>query len=76
MTKTYSGKRVEVKRAVAEGNLVVLHCFQQWSMVDGLGLEDWAGIDTFRFDDTAKIVEHWNVLQLIPLISTNVNSIF
>src|SRR4051812_47950811 len=62
MAKEYLGKHVTVKRTVAEGNFVVLHCHQVWPTDAS---KDWAGIDIFRFDDNGKIVEHWDVLQVV-----------
>ena len=63
--------RLDVKRVVAEGDLVVMHSH----LVREPGERGVAVVDIFRLED-GKIVEHWDVLQDVPEKAANNNSMF
>jgi predicted SnoaL-like aldol condensation-catalyzing enzyme len=63
--------KVEVKRALADGDLVMVHSRMTVSATD----RGTAAADVFRLKN-GKIVEHWDVLQAVPETSANDNTMF
>ena len=61
----------DIKRVVAEGDLVVLHVHSRTSLRD----RGRAVVDIFRVAE-GKIVEHWDVIQAVPEKSANSNTMF
>ena len=62
---------LDIKRAVAEGDLVVTHSLIKTSPED----RGTAAADFFRLED-GKIVEHWDVLQPVPESAANDHPMF
>jgi len=60
--------RQEVKRTLAQGDLVAVHSRY-------LGSGEQAAVDIFRLEH-GRIVEHWDVVQEIPAAAANDNSMF
>ncbi|MEV8378432.1 ester cyclase [Kribbella sp. NPDC056861] len=63
--------KLEIKRVVAEGDLVVTHSHLTLEP----GEPGQALADFFRVED-GKVVEHWDVIQDIPATAANQNSMF
>lgn len=61
----------EIKRMIAEGDLVVVHAHSRANPKD-LG---YAAIDIFRLEN-GKIVEHWDAVQPVEKKSANSNTMF
>jgi len=61
----------EIKRVMADNNLVILHV----KTYHFPGKNGGSLVDIFRIKDN-KIVEHWDVLQAIPDKSANKNTMF
>jgi predicted SnoaL-like aldol condensation-catalyzing enzyme len=69
--ENFPNHRYEVKKVLAEGDMVVLH-------LHGMGGMNPYGeqvVDFFRIKD-GKVVEHWDVIQPIPEKSENPNGVF
>jgi predicted SnoaL-like aldol condensation-catalyzing enzyme len=62
---------IEIKRVIAEGNLVAIHNNSKMTP-DSLG---YAVVDIFRLEN-GKVVEHWDVMQEVPEKSANDNTMF
>ena len=70
-TSQFPELTVELKRVIAEGDLVVTHGLIKTSLDD----RGTAAMDLFRLED-GKIVEHWDVLQPVPETAANDNTMF
>jgi predicted SnoaL-like aldol condensation-catalyzing enzyme len=71
-TAQYPQLHVDIKRVIAECDLVVTHSHLTLSPTD----RGSAVADIFRLDRDGKIVEHWDVIQAVPETSANDNTMF
>ncbi len=71
-TKAFPDAHIEIKRVIAEGDLVVTHALATGA-VPVYGPQGSKVVDIFRLDKDGKIVEHWDVLARISATSANGN---
>jgi predicted SnoaL-like aldol condensation-catalyzing enzyme len=70
-TQTFPELHLDIKRMIAEGDLVVTHS----NITRHAGDRGQAVMDIFRLEN-GKIVEHWDVVQEIPEKAENNNTMF
>ena len=71
LKEKFPNSRSQIKRVIAEGDLVVLHVHS----VREPSQRGRAIVDIFRLEN-GKIVEHWDVVQDIPEKAANDNTMF
>jgi predicted SnoaL-like aldol condensation-catalyzing enzyme len=71
-TAQFPQLNVDIKRVIAECDLVVTHSHLTLNPSD----RGSAVADIFRLDRRGKIVEHWDVIQAVPETSANDNTMF
>jgi predicted SnoaL-like aldol condensation-catalyzing enzyme len=71
LKEKFPNSHSEIKRVIAEGDLVVLHVHS----VRSPGERGRAIVDIFKVEN-GKIVEHWDVIQDVPEKSANDNTMF
>jgi predicted SnoaL-like aldol condensation-catalyzing enzyme len=69
--ESFPQHRYEVKKIIAEGDLVVLHLHG----MNGPNPHGESVVDIFRIEN-GKVVEHWDVIQPIPETADNANTMF
>lgn len=69
--KAFPEANVDIRRVVAEGDIVVTHSMLKFTPDD----RGTVAVDLFRLDG-GKVVEHWDVLQPFPEESANPHPMF
>jgi predicted SnoaL-like aldol condensation-catalyzing enzyme len=65
------GMKYEIKRVIADGDLVAVHAWGRMNETD----RGMAVVDILRVKG-CKVVEHWDVIQPVPEKSANTNGMF
>ena len=71
LKEKFPQRKGEIKRVIADGDLVVLHVHSKPTPED----RGSAIVDIFRVEN-GKIVEHWDVMQPVPETAKNTNTMF
>lgn len=71
LKEKYPNRKGEIKRVMADGDLVMLHVHSKSSPED----RGNAIVDIFRLEN-GKIVEHWDVIQPVPEKAAHANTMF
>ncbi len=71
LKEKYPNRKSEIKRVMADGDLVILHIHSKSNPED----RGNAIIDIFRVEN-GKIVEHWDVIQPVPEKAAHGNTMF
>lgn len=69
--KQYPHSSLQIKRMIAEEDQVAVHL--HWKSAKDVAGD--AVMDFFRLEN-GRIVEHWDVIQAVPAVSANNNSMF
>lgn len=69
MFKNAPKTKIDIRRVAADGDLVWLH------IKGNFGGKEVSIVDIFRVENE-KIVEHWDVIQMVPAKSANENTMF
>lgn len=67
------GLRADIKRVVAEGDLVAVH--SRWASITDSSAAPLAVFDIFRVEN-GLIVEHWDAMQPVPAEMAHGNGMF
>ena len=67
----HPGVRYDIKRVIADGNLVAVHSWGRFSEAD----RGVAVVDILRIEG-CRVMEHWDVVQPVPETSANTNGMF